>query len=387
MIKVSVIIPVYNSEKTLKRCVDSVLAQTLSDVEIILVDDGSTDQSGQICDDLAGDFRHVKVVHKENGGLVSARKAGVRAATGDYVGYVDSDDWVSPDMYERLYQLASEYDADMVSSGYVYEGGYTSYETDTVKDGVYAGAKKKELLEQCIFNMDEQDLGIRGSLCCKLFRRSILSEVQMQIPESISYSEDKLCVLTFLLNCKSVYVTKECYYHYLMNASSMTVKPNKDYLIKVNEVYKYLCSLYDHPDFTENMRHQAELYVTQLLIKGINSRMGFSVPNLMWIDTYWQYDVPEGSRVLLCGSGALRDTYERQIQNTGRLRLSGEIEEPADASGYEYDFVVITYKYEPKAQEVRRMLEDAGVSGDKILWFEQKEVFWKYAQDAGLCNN
>ena len=384
MNRVSVIIPVYNSKETLKRCVDSVLAQTLSDVEIILVDDGSTDGSGRMCDDLAGDFHSVKVVHKENGGLVSARKAGLAVACGEYVGYVDSDDWILPEMYEKLYQFASEYDVDMVSSGYVYEGGYTSYETDTVEEGEYSGAKKKELLEKCIFNMDEQDLGIRGSLCCKLFRRSILNDVQMRIPESISYSEDKLCVLTFMLYCRSVYITKECYYHYVMNTASMTVKPNQDYLSKINEVYGYLCSLYDHPDFTDNMRMQAELYVTQLLIKGINSRMGFSVKNLMWIDSDWMYKVPEGSRILLCGSGALRDTYARQVENSDRLTLAGAIDDTADAAGFEYDYVVITYKYVPKVQEVKKALVAAGVTEEKILWFEQKEIFWKYAKDAGL---
>ena len=385
MKKVSIIVPVYNCENTIKRCVNSILIQTLDDHEIILVDDGSTDSSGRLCDDFAEKNPDIKVIHKENGGLVSARKAGLKVAEGEYIGYVDSDDWIEPTMYECLFSLAKDYGVDMVSSGYIYEGSYTSIETDTVEEGMYSDSKRKELLETAIFNMDKSDLGIRGSLCCKLFRRSILNDMQMRIPDTISFSEDKLCMLTFLLNCSSVYVTKKCLYHYVMNNSSMTVHPNPDYLIKVNEAYRYLSSLYVHPDFSDNMRAQAELYITQLLIKGINFRMGFSVKNLMWIDHDWMYQVAEGSSVLLFGSGALCDTYARQIRCNGRLVLSGCIDSPGDHDGYHYDFIVITYKYLPKAEEVMKELVNAGVPEDKILWFEQKEIFWKYAKDAGLC--
>ena len=102
MKKVSVIIPVYNSEKTLKKSVDSVLNQTLEDLEIILVDDGSKDLSAGLCEDYRDKYANIKVVHKENGGLVSARKAGLNLATGEYVGYVDSDDWIEPSMYEKM---------------------------------------------------------------------------------------------------------------------------------------------------------------------------------------------------------------------------------------------------------------------------------------------
>ena len=385
MKKVSVIIPVFNSEMTLNRCIDSLLSQTIKDIEIILVDDGSSDGSSKICDEYASNDRRVRAIHKNNGGLVSARKAGVKAAKGDYVGYVDSDDWVEPEMYESLRKIADRDNADMVCSGYIMEGGYISKEYDNFSEGCYTNDGRKDLLEKMIFDMNIKDLGLRRSLCCKLFRRSILERVQDQIPDEVSYAEDMLCTLTFALNCNSISVVKKGWYHYIINNTSMTQAPNTDYLSRVNAVYQHLCLLYDHPDFTDNMRMQAELYVTQLLIKGINSRMGFSVKNLMWIDSEWMFKVPVGSRILLCGSGALRDTYARQIENSDRLKPAGEISDPKDATGYEYDYIVITYKYAPKAEEIKKELIEAGVLEDKILWFEQKEIFWKYAEDAGLC--
>lgn len=386
MSMVSVIVPVYNAKSTLKRCIDSIACQTLQDIEVILVDDGSTDGSGQVCDEFAEIDKRIRVIHKENGGLVSARKAGVRAAKGKYIGYVDSDDWIESCMYESLYDIAVRDDADMVCSGYILEGNYISKEYDTIPEGRYTDDGRRELLDSLIFNMNERDLGLRGSLCCKLFRKDILGKVQKMIPDEISYSEDKLCTLVFALECRCISVVRQAWYHYIINTSSMTNDPDTGYLTKINAVYQYLASLYGHPDFTDDMRAQAELYITQLLIKGINSRMGFSVKNLMWIDDDWMYKVPKGSRVLLIGSGSLCRTYERQVINSDNVRLAGTIEDTSEAGAYDFDYIVITYKYKPKAEEIRKTLTDAGIPEQKILWFEQKEIFWKYAEYAGLCD-
>ncbi|WP_079525396.1 glycosyltransferase family 2 protein [Solibacillus isronensis] len=103
MDKISIIVPVYKVEKYIDRCINSLINQTYSNIEIILVDDGSPDKSGEICDTYAKKYSNIKVIHKENGGQSSARNIGLRAATGDYVGFVDSDDWILPDMYESLY--------------------------------------------------------------------------------------------------------------------------------------------------------------------------------------------------------------------------------------------------------------------------------------------
>ena len=102
--KISVIVPVYGVEKMLARCVESILAQTYENIELVLVDDGSPDQCPAICDQYAEKYKNIVVIHKKNGGLTSAWKAGVTAATGDLLGFVDSDDWIDPDMYERLYE-------------------------------------------------------------------------------------------------------------------------------------------------------------------------------------------------------------------------------------------------------------------------------------------
>lgn len=379
----TIIIPVYNTEKYLKKCLDSVISQAIKNIEIICIDDGSTDNSPAILDEYAKRDDRIKVIHKTNGGLVSVRKHGVVEAKGKYIGFVDSDDWVEPDMFERLYNTAIKYNADMVSSGYIMEGGYVSYEYDSLEEGLYVEADKCKWLDKIIFNMSEHDLGLRGSVCCKLFRGDLLKKIQPRVPDEITISEDKMCVLTFALECKSMYVIRDAWYHYMINSGSMTQKPNTDYLIKVNAVYRYLTSLYQNNNFSEEMRKQAEIYVTQLLIKGINSRMGFSVKNLMWIDSEWMYEVPMDSRILLCGGGGLGAAYERQIKNNKRLVFAGYYDSSLEMP--EYDFVVITVKYKPRAEELKRKMTEQGILEEKILWFEQKEIFWKYAIDAGLA--
>ncbi len=116
--KVSVIVPVYKAEKYIHRCLGSLVNQTLHDIEIILVDDGSPDNSRKICDDYAAKDNRIKVIHKENGGVSSARNAGIKAATGEYSIHCDPDDWVELTAYEKLYNKAKETDADMVVCDY-----------------------------------------------------------------------------------------------------------------------------------------------------------------------------------------------------------------------------------------------------------------------------
>lgn len=118
MDKISVVIPVYKVEKYLERCVNSVRNQSYENLEIVLVDDGSPDHSGEICDKLAKDDKRIKVIHKENGGLSDARNAGIEAATGDYVAFIDSDDWYDPDMLALLHRLSREHNAEIAECSY-----------------------------------------------------------------------------------------------------------------------------------------------------------------------------------------------------------------------------------------------------------------------------
>lgn len=401
MCKVSIVIPVFNNEKYLYQCMDSVLNQTLREIEIICVDDGSTDASSRILDEYAEKDSRIKVIHKENGGLVSARKTGVQLATSDYVGFVDSDDWIDPDMYEKLYTRAAENNADIVTSGYYQEGMYTSRLFDTIEQGFYSSEHELEYMRNnTIYNLSKLDLGIRGSLCCKLFLTEKLRKAQSFLSDKISMSEDKLCVLIYMLECNSIYILKEAFYHYRINPSSMVNKPNPNYLICVNEFYHNVIQLYSHSNFTDNMREQVELYVTELLVHGINKRLGFKHRNLLWIDPYWLDEIPEGSRVILYGAGELGEKYMRHLSSRRDLKLvswidfeyeslkdtNARIKSPDIVKSLDYDFIVITIKNKEKVQNIRSQLFHLQVPEEKILWFEQREIWWKFVKADGMTD-
>lgn len=393
-VKVSVIIPVYNTEAFLEKCLDSVRSQTLEDIEIICVDDGSTDGSLKILEEHAKTDSRIKVIHKENGGLVSARKAGAALATGQYTGYVDSDDWIDPEMYECLYQTALQNQADMVSSGYFFEGNYITEHFDGVEEGLYDEHGIALLRENAIYNMKTQDVGIRGSLCCKLFWTDLLKEVQGKISEKLSFSEDKICMLSYLLQCSRVYVLKKAFYHYIVRQSSMVHAADVRYLLCLNEIYKSFIELYSHPYFTHSMRMQAELYIVEQLYKGINSRLGFENGNLFWLDPYYLEQIPQNARIVLYGGGELGKAYQRQLLKRKDLELVGCVDpaykkirqdgitlcSPAMLTHWEYDIVLITVKNPLKASDIRRDLEETGIPREKIYWYEQKEIFWKFAE-------
>lgn len=396
MPELSVIIPVYNTEGYLRKCLDSVRNQTMRDMEIICVDDGSTDASPDILDEYARMDERIRVIHKENGGLVSARKAGLAIASGRYTGYVDSDDWIGADMYETLCRVMKESRAELVTCGYYLEGNYRTEHLDTVKEGLYRQEDMGHLREQTIYRLECRETGIRGGVWCKLFCTGLLRKIQAEIPDEISIAEDKLCVLRYILDCSSVYVLKKPLYHWVIRRSSMShvsEAQDNDYLVRVHHVYRYLTGLYGHVNFTESMRFQAELYITELLLLGINKRMGFQNRNLLWIDPCWLDRIPLHARIVLYGGGELADTYKRQLRSRPDVTLSAVVEEsrgteeykketvPLEALGtFAYDYIVITIKNRGRAAYVREKLLGMKIPGEKIIWHEQPEVYWRYIE-------
>ena len=144
----SVIVPIYNIEKYLRRCIDSVLAQSFTDYELILVDDGSPDNCKNICDEYAAKDARIKVIHKENGGLVSARQAGISMASGDYVFHLDGDDAILPDALESAYKIICDTNADIVSFSYktCVDGKIGDVVDDLIEEGLYNKADMEEKL-------------------------------------------------------------------------------------------------------------------------------------------------------------------------------------------------------------------------------------------------
>lgn len=224
MPKVSVIVPVYNVEPYLKRCVDSLINQTLKDIEIILVDDGSPDNCPQMCDAFAQLDDRIKVVHKQNGGLSSARNAGIDASTGDYIGYIDSDDYAELNMFERLYNCAIQQNVDFVMADYfrVIDGIKKKKSLD-IRKGLYT---KQDIVNEIfpILIMREcVDYGPLLSVCHCLYKSDFIKSNNLYFDEEIKWSEDCIysAILGYLAN--SFYYLKDEYvYNYIQNSGSIS---------------------------------------------------------------------------------------------------------------------------------------------------------------------
>lgn len=206
---ISIIVPVYNMEKYLDRCMESILNQTYKHLEIILVDDGSTDSSPEKCDEYAQKDGRVRVIHKQNGGLSDARNAGLEIAAGEYIGYVDSDDWIEMDMYERMYNACIENKAQIAVCRYFSE--YKDH-TEAGGDGRVILLSQEELLT--IYLGGHEQYVIYNSVWSKLFRRELVSG--MVFPKGRNSEDILYTTRAFCRAGRAVYLD-QCLYHYVLD--------------------------------------------------------------------------------------------------------------------------------------------------------------------------
>lgn len=231
---ISVIVPVYHVAADLPRCLDSILAQTYPDIEIIAVDDGSMDESGAILDDYAAKASNIRVIHKANGGVTSARLRGVQEASGEWIGFVDGDDEIEPEMYERLWTNAKKYGADISHCGYqmVFPDGRVNcfYNTGAVE--VY---DKRRGVQELLSGER-----IEPGLWNKLFRKNLLQGWKMD--ESIRINEDLLMNFYLFSNAETSVFDDWCPYHYIVRSTSASrakMNPHKIYdPIRVKEIIR-----------------------------------------------------------------------------------------------------------------------------------------------------
>ena len=174
--KISVIVSIYNIQNYIEKSVQSIQNQTYRNLEIILVDDGSTDESGKICDDFASKDSRIKVLHKKNGGLSSARNEGIKIATGEYIAFVDGDDWIDANMYENMYLALAKADAELAVCSYKQVSVQHVHDTST---DVILYFEQDEALES--FIKEEQEVQIQNAAWNKLFRRELLKELRFPV--------------------------------------------------------------------------------------------------------------------------------------------------------------------------------------------------------------
>ena len=252
----SVIVPIYNVEKYLRRCIDSVLEQSYADFELILVDDGSCDGCPAICDEYESKDSRIRVIHKENGGLVSARQAGIKTASGEYVFNLDGDDALLPYALECAKGIIDKTNADIISFSYKeYRNGETK---DVINSVVPEGLYNKAEIEKHIYPHILSDKNMKNLfyfLWCKVVKRSLLTPHQLNVSTKVSLGEDISCMFPCYLDAETFYADNTPIYLYTIRDDSLSTSFNTKQIVQIAEVIKgfYGISLNKPEDFEEQI--------------------------------------------------------------------------------------------------------------------------------------
>ncbi|WP_173468721.1 glycosyltransferase family 2 protein [Fibrobacter succinogenes] len=377
---ISVLVPVYNIERYIGVCLESIIKQKYHNLDIIVVDDGSTDRSGEICDLYAQKDYRIKVIHKANGGLVSARKAAMQAARGSFIGYVDGDDWISPDYYSDLFMKIEGNGCDAVVAGFSRDLFDSSTPmSNVVSAGCYEGEKLENLFSNMISTGAFFRHGITTYLWNKLFKREIVEDIQLEIDDRISIGEDGAVVYPALLKCKRVFVTNNFSYHYRQREDSMLKKskPFEQEISQLQILYNQINRAIGRYPTNLNLRLQLQKYLLSTCI----IRSGGIVDSAGGTKLFpFEKDL-KGKRVAICGAGTFGQQLEKRLRERNHCNIMIWVDydyweyrrcclnvDPLEKLiETEFDFIVLGTVDSQATQSMRERLVSMGIEFEKIL--------------------
>lgn len=263
MPKVSIIMPVYNTQKYLRRCLDALVNQTLKDIEIIAVNDGSTDGSLDILQEYAAKYEMIRVISKENGGQATARNLGIKESTGEYIGFADSDDYVDVTMFEKMYSLAKQKNCDMVECYFHY-----LMETDGEPKVLQPRGRVREYKNQQDMLIDPQ-----VSPWNKLYRREVLMHPDVYFPEGLIYEDTAFYIKTIPHVKSAAYLDEQLVYYFLRGNSTMNANKSQ----KVGNIFPVLENIlefYKKHGFYEEYKQELEYFCVKIVLCSSLSRIG-----------------------------------------------------------------------------------------------------------------
>lgn len=376
MKELGIVVPVFNNELYLSECIESICSQDFTGWQLFLVDDGSTDSSGKICDEYANKDSRIAVIHQKNRGPILARYTGVLNANTKYITFVDSDDWIDNDTYSKVsrymndgvdvieYQMKRCHIAD----------GYTTYDTHHDADYVYRNNDLEEIIRRTmVWNSKKTDEHMNPSLCNKLIKRELLTEEYKNAKDlSFHYGEDMAIVYPILQRCESYVFSSGGGYNHRRYKKDEDFSYFRDehFFEKLTRLYAYL-----------KIRLKKQMYEEQLdfffsyAVKKYMGRYKEQESDLQHMFPF--HRVPQGARVVLYGAGKVGKAYHDELDRIPYCDVVLWIDKEKKEAGVlpveallnaDYDFVVIAVKNSSLIQNIRIDLIKMGVSEDKIVW-------------------
>lgn len=382
---IAVVIPIYNTKEQLPKCIESVINQTYHNLEIILIDDGSTDGSDKVCDAYEKEDDRIHVIHQENMGLVASRRVGAIVAKADYVSYLDSDDWIDKTMYEELSVYLDKDDSvDLITSNTFMERDSTSFcKTGTVAPGTYDGNVISAIIPGMMRNPSDGSWGIVGSAVAKIYKKTILIEVLKNIDDRITYGEDDALVFSFIPRCNKVVITDKCFYHYIIHSGSMGTSFSLDSFFKLQLLKDFFEREFKALGIWEQQKSGVNQFLLMFLTRIIKSVYG--------LDIGYQFPfeiIPPNSKIVLYGAGVVGKCYYNSVKtadyckvemwadkNYESLREQGyEVSSPEEIIKGEFDYLLVAVEGKDSFENIKNELIVLGIPVEKIVWRDARLV-------------
>lgn len=383
---ISVIVPIHRVEKYLDQCIKSILNQTYTNLEVILVDDGSDDHCPQICDRYAQCDNRIKVIHKENGGPDSARKLGMLEASGKYIGYVDGDDWIEPDMYKKLLRYMQKYDVEIVESGII-DTWDNKQERRVLylEEGCYKDADFREKVEpKLLYSGRFFEHGVSPYMWSKLYLKEKIMRYQMLEGTTNVIFDDIMVALPCIAESKKLYVTHDCYYHYRVRRDSLKRKNRPDAVSKLLSCYPEFYRRFRGTEVCADNGRQIKYFALHWLLDQAPQVFDdFSTENIL---------IPFGGfqkkdKIALYGGGGVGIHLKNYIsgteccqlacwvdQNYKDLQQTLDVQSPDILLECEFDYIIIAILRERTVLSAKRDIIELGIPEEKIRWIEQKYI-------------
>lgn len=383
---ISIIVPIYNVENYVVKCIKSIIDQSYNNLEIILVDDGSTDMSSEICDKFASADSRVKVIHTSNFGLVHARKEGLKVARGNFIGFVDGDDYIDDDCYELLLNKMNEQDCDFVQMGIVYEDENGRQNILVQKEQSYDmdGKQIDVLCEGLLGKRQKLDLMV-CSLCVRLFKTDLIKECYLKVPDYLTYGEDMACICQYIMRSSKFAIIEKAGYHYVQRATSLVHIKDINFIINNCKLYEYISQLFvNMPDY-----ERVRLLMEQNIIRDIagvwENITGKYIANYEFPDI----SILLGKRIIIYGAGKVGTDYYKQICKYQMCNIVALADTYYQNYDYDYaqvvglekikelqwDILIISTVYKETADQIKDILIQEGIEKQNIYWYKPKCIY------------
>lgn len=380
---ISIIVPIYNAEKHLNKCLQSILMQTYKNFELLLINDGSTDDSKELCEDYAHQDDRVKLFNQENKGVLSARLRGIEEAKGSFIGWVDADDWIEKEYFENLIQLQMSTGADIIAAAHFHDIGNDHLVVkNSLESGIYCPFK---ILDQILYTGKFFEYGITPQLYSKLFKADILKHIKA-VDDKIIAGDDAAILYPTILEAETICVTELCGYHYIQHPQSITKKTYSNEIDRIDRLISYLSVQFEKKNVLNIMQKQLTAYRNYLLALRQIEVFDHNNHNDVILMPYG--GIHKGEKVIVYGAGVLGQQIYKYLKREEKVSVEDWVdknyelywtrgfsvnppEKILDKLSY-IDYIIIANITETIAESIKSFLVEMNVPVTKIRWFTKE---------------